>query len=46
METLGLKDLKEFKLKEFCFNKLLMLRQKKQRKMKKNKTTNNQKFPM
>ena len=46
METWGLKDLKEFKLKEFYFNRLQMLRQKKQRKMKKSKLTNNQKFQM
>jgi len=46
METLGLKDPKEFKLKEFYYNRLLMLRQKKQRKMKKSKITNNQKFQM
>ena len=46
METWGLKDLKEFKLKEFYFNRLQMLRQKKQRKMKKSKLTNNQKFLM
>jgi hypothetical protein len=46
METLVLKDLKEFKLKEFYYNRSLMLRQKKQRKMKKSKITNNQKFQM
>ena len=46
METWDLKDLKEFKLKEFYFNRLRKLRQKKQRKMKKSKVANNQKFQM
>jgi len=46
METLGLKDPKEFKLREFYYNRLLMLRQKKQSKNKKVKITNNQKFQM
>jgi len=46
METWDLKDLKEFKLKEFYSNRLQMLRRKKLRKMKKSKITNKQKFQM
>ena len=46
METWDLKDLKEFKLKEFYSSRLQMQRRKKLRKMKKNKITNKQRFQM